>query len=579
MESLARSRWCHIAATGVAAWLVVACGGGGDGQGAVPRSVVSPDEAVAVGITLDPPGTVEGTNRIALTWRSEGAPTSFDVFVQSAEGEAFVAVTDAVAGGDAAQFARGAAWHYDWPTARVRVRACDAQQRCADSNEQPLLDALAGGVVKLLPDPLPQDGGYHRQFYFSRDGSTLGRANGPLSMFVRASDARWAQDATAPARSSESSALSGDGRTLAIGLPDHRGTVGGIGAPEAEPPPGPDPTAQSRGAVAVYVRDAAGAWQQQSFLKADVPTDRDNFGRNVVLSGDGNRMAVGASGTAGTKIYLYEREAGVWRLAWQFRNRLQRNLDTDTMAVSADGRTIAVRVYGYRVVDNPGGYGDGDQIPMSMLHVYRQCACNEGWELAAEFESKRNSGTPLGSDDAYASALSLSADGRTLAVGAAEDSGSGGPADDGTRPNQASPRSGAVYVYGEGANRRWERRAFIKTSAALPRDYFGGHVQLRADGRALVASACGLLANAPGLRRLHRADALPPGADCSFGANFYVFEQDGEGQWKHSAAALVPAAQHWSAQMRASADLTTIGVQTFTVTPPASTGAYGTAVY
>ena len=154
------------------------------------------------------------------------------------------------------------------------------------------------------------------------------------------------------------------------------------------------------------------------FIKADVPTDEEYFGLGVVLSDDGNSMVVNTFGRyadGDTKLYLYERKAGVWQLAWQFRNRPFRHLQGAT--ISADGKTVAVSVYGWRVVDNPGGYGDGDQIPRSMLHIYRRCLCSEGWELAAEFESERNTGTPLGSDDAYASTLSLSADGKTLAVG------------------------------------------------------------------------------------------------------------------------------------------------------------------
>lgn len=580
MERLSWSRWRDVAAIGIATYLVAACGGGSEGLGDRLLSTVGSDDDVAVGITLDPPGTVEGTNRIALTWRTEGVPTTFEVFVRRAAGEEFVAVTNAVVGNDAALFARGAAWRYDWPTAHVRVHACDAQQRCADSNEQPLLDALADGDVKPRPDPLPTNTDYYRHFIFSSDGNTFGLDTTPMSMFLRGPDGRWTQDRTVPGRTGARSALSGDGNTLAIGLYNHRGTVGGIGAPEEEPPPGPDPYVEQRGAVAVYVRGATGAWQQQVFIKADVPTDRAHFGLHVALSDNGNSMAVNNQGWAGaagdTSLYLYEREAGVWRLAWQFRNRPFRNLRPGA-AISADGKTIAVSVHGWRVVNNPGGYGHGDEIPRSMLHVYRQCLCSKGWELAAEFESKRDTGTPRGSNDAYAITLCLSADGKTLAVGAPEDSGRA--SDDGTGPNEESPRSGAVYIYGEGADRRWERHAFIKTSTAPPQDHFGGHVQLRADGRAFVASACGLVANAPGVRRLHRAEALSPAeSECSFGSNFYVFEKDDEGRWRHSAAALVPNATWTDAMMRASADLETIGVQTFTVTLP-STGRYNTAIY
>lgn len=544
------------------ALLLAACGGGGS-DGSPPESPSGGhDGAVPINIELDAPRVVEGTNRIALSWRAQGSPTSFTVFVQRVVGEAFVAVDDAVIGHDAAEFARGAAWRYDWPTARVRVRGCASPTRCAESNSHSLLEVFEAGVQALRPEPEPAASGLYSDFGLDHDGSRLWLSTEPISLFSRSSDGRWTQDDpdTAPARDGNRSALSGDGRTLAIGLPSHRGTVGGIGAPEDEPPPVPDGFTDSRGAVAIYVRDAGGAWQQQTFIKAEVPTDREYFGQQVALSSDGNRLAVSNQGgpdPGDTRVYLYQREGGSWRLAWRFTNRPLRRIQSGPLALSADGRTLAVRASGQINPDQESGL-------LSMVQIFRQCACQQGWELAGEVRSMRDTRTPLGSDDAYARALSLSADGKVLALGAPDDSGRAG--DDGTGPNEESPRSGAVYVYAEGADRRWERRAFLKTANAPRQDHLGAHVQLRADGRALLASACGLDAGVAVLRRVHRADAQPPQAEeCSGGANFYVFEADAQDRWTHTAAALVPNANTTYGLVRASADLETIAAQAVTV--------------
>ena len=56
---------------------------------------------------------------------------------------------------------------------------------------------------------------------------------------------------------------------------------------------------QDSGAVYVFTRLATGAgsgeWSQMSYLKADNPGEKHNFGSSAVVSGDGNTIVVGAS--------------------------------------------------------------------------------------------------------------------------------------------------------------------------------------------------------------------------------------------------------------------------------------------
>jgi len=50
----------------------------------------------------------------------------------------------------------------------------------------------------------------------------------------------------------------------------------------------------STGAIYVFVRDAAGMWTQQAFIKASHPGKEDWFGSRLALSGDGNTIAASA---------------------------------------------------------------------------------------------------------------------------------------------------------------------------------------------------------------------------------------------------------------------------------------------
>jgi hypothetical protein len=133
---------------------LVACGGGQSGPAAIEGSVspAGADTTDGPSIALNPPGTVGPGNRIGLTWQASSNLTSYTVFVQRVADQAFEAV-DAVVAGQSAQFSRGAAYRLDFPTARVRVRGCIDANQCVDSNEQPLLDALLGGLRAARPRP------------------------------------------------------------------------------------------------------------------------------------------------------------------------------------------------------------------------------------------------------------------------------------------------------------------------------------------------------------------------------------------------------------------------------------------
>src|SRR5262245_39595063 len=238
LQAVAACRQRILSAVCVAS--LVACGGGQNdaATGPIPADVAvvgsaAPNDAAGAAcdatVALAPPRAQGASDRIDLAWQASGL-SSFTVSVRRAAGQAFEPV-DAIVTGQSAQFARGAAWRWDFPTARVRVRGCDGSGQCVDSNEQPLLDALLGGVTEL---PSPNAGGFDNfgsALALSADGNVLavsgtavGIAAGPadhLHLFERDMQGRWQQrDVLAPAACAQfvagSATLDGVGATLAV---------------------------------------------------------------------------------------------------------------------------------------------------------------------------------------------------------------------------------------------------------------------------------------------------------------------------------------------------------------------------
>src|SRR5690606_32279330 len=101
-----------------------------------------------------------------------------------------------------------------------------------------------------------------------------------------------------------------------------------------------------------------------------------------------------------------------------------------------------------------------------------------------------------GSGDSFGTNVALSADGRTLAVGASnEDSDASGVGGD--EANDDALGSGAVYVFVRGAS-GWSQQAYLKASNAESSDGFGRSVALSHDGNTLAVGASGEDSNATG---------------------------------------------------------------------------------
>jgi len=289
--------------------------------------------------------------------------------------------------------------------------------------------------------------------------------SGAVYLFTRGISAVWSEQAYLKASNAgnndwfgEIVRLSGDGATLAVGAPKENSAEIGIGGT------GLGNSALDAGAVYLFTRNLSNVWIQQEYIKASNAAAFDLFGSSMSLSFDGNTLAVSALGedSAATGIngnqadnvargsgavYLFNRSTNVWSQHAYIKasNTDSRDEFGFSLSLSSDGNTLAVGSYG----DDSIAKGiNGNQFDNSAVALE---GSSSAYLLKRDLSGVwshnvyiKSSNTEL--SDLFGFSISLSADGKTLAVGAhQEDSaalGVGGNQSDNTALN-----SGAVYLY------------------------------------------------------------------------------------------------------------------------------------
>src|SRR6185369_9781033 len=186
---------------------------------------------------------------------------------------------------------------------------------------------------------IPQAGAV---YIFTRTGTAWTQ-----QAYVKASNTGTAAKGTAPSEGDQfgySIALSGDGRTLAVG---------------AITEDGEDDAQQAAGAVYVFTRTGS-AWAQEAYIKGSHVIANDLFGFSVALSYDGNTLAGGSFNDRGSgrtvnaaydmraqgsgAVYVFTRQNGIW--SQQAYVKGSRSEPSDgfgyASALSDDGNTLAV---------------------------------------------------------------------------------------------------------------------------------------------------------------------------------------------------------------------------------------------
>lgn len=182
--------------------------------------------------------------------------------------------------------------------------------------------------------------------------------------------------------------------------------------------PGDDDSTSDSGAVYIY-RQSGGIWVQAAKLKAATPTPASRFGTAVALSNDGRTLVIGAhdeDSGEGT-VYVYRDEDGRWLLRARFDGQ---GTFGQSVALSGDGERLAV---GGRI-EPPV-----TQSEHGFVYIYQRAAF--AWLLNHTIDE------PLG--HAFGAAVALNHDGSTLVVGS--------PGTQAACSIDSLAGGGAVFVY------------------------------------------------------------------------------------------------------------------------------------
>ncbi|MEO8846560.1 MAG: integrin [Kofleriaceae bacterium] len=248
-------------------------------------------------------------------------------------------------------------------------------------------------------------------------------------------------------------ALSADGNTLAVTAFYEDSAAVGIDGDQA------DNTAMDAGAVYVYTR-AGTTWTQQAYVKASNTGTSDRFGTSVALSANGSTLAVGAvledsiaTGIDGNQadntamesgaVYVFTRAGTSWTqqayvkasntdMNDNFGSSVALSTDGSTLAVGASFESSSATGIGGNQADNTAAYSGA-------AYVFTRAATS--WSQEAYVKASNT-----GASDFFGSSIALSADGSTLAAGAAsEDSVATGTG--GNQADNTASAAGAVYVF------------------------------------------------------------------------------------------------------------------------------------
>ena len=398
---------------------------------------------------------------------------------------------------------------------KYRVEACDETPDSCDTKtavSNSLSNTQLNQLIGYFKSSNKAFGGnFGGSVSISDDGNSFAAGSpdergGSVSVFVRDSgSAEWTQQAHLKGSSKHgdkfgfSVSLSGDGNTLAVGVILEDGISTGVHSDAQQTT---DNVNFNAGAVYVFTRNSSATWSQQAYIKASNAGEADQFGYAVSLSDDGNSLAVGAvledsdstgvngmennsSATNSGAVYVFTRSESTWKQQAYIKASNTDGSDFlgSALSLSGDGNSLAVGATG-EDSDSTGVNGEENNSSANKSGaVYVFTRSGDDWSQQAYIKAS-NSGV----GDEFGWSISLSDDGNTLAVGAIDEDGDSTGVNGEQTNNINTVDSGAAYVFTRSGS-TWSQQAYIKASNTGENDLFGTAVSLSGDGNSLVVGA------------------------------------------------------------------------------------------
>ncbi len=331
-------------------------------------------------------------------------------------------------------------------------------------------------VYYATPNEVATDAGGTRAVVTAPGHAVAGQL-GAGSAYVYDGNNGWKQAAelTAPAPVAYdafgwSVAMSGDGRTIAIGAPYRT-----------------EQNNARQGAVYVFRSSGTGWVQSAELTQGDQHSD-DNFGWSVAFARDGNTLIVGTPGLRVREnpersgaAFVYARRGNGWSPVRQI-------VPSNVVIGAAFGTSTALSANGKTAFITSADSVDAQKVHhRGMVDVF---TTPDGWR---HFESRATFVDPNvnsdGTPDGFGVSASASDDGRIAAIAAP-----------GTNVN-GTKAAGRVYVY-QSANTSWTKSittSQLDAPASAEYDAYGSAVALSHNGASLVVGVDGAGSNDQGL--------------------------------------------------------------------------------
>lgn len=217
----------------------------------------------------------------------------------------------------------------------------------------------------------------------------------------------------------------------------------------------------------------------------------DMFGRSLAISADGNLLAIGTPNrlVAPHQYYYYEGRGVVYVFQRSGATWTQHSMLTaanpaatrsfaSSVALSSDGGTLVVGGVDERAENDTSTFTQG------VAYVFTRSGSGSGWTRQASL--KAHNPDP---NDGFASRVSISGDGRTIAVGAGWEDGGARWFGSTTGDDDSLLNAGAVYMFQLGSS-GWVEMGFLKPGNEN-RNFalFGAALALSRDGSTLAVGA------------------------------------------------------------------------------------------